>query len=140
MGFRNTRRRARRIDPLASVAGVRSVLGRLRSSLPSGGIPPEDNELRSLLRSVRYLSRYQATDTRRGRPARWSREYLLRIESRLSDLLSRETSRETFRPITVASFVDHYLQVLEFPPDVVAALEKGEINLFEASHLSRIKP
>jgi hypothetical protein len=52
----------------------------------------------------------------------------------LSDILDRETSSQ----ISVASFVDHYLRLLDFPPDVVEVLEKGEITLFEAEQLARV--
>jgi tRNA U55 pseudouridine synthase TruB len=52
----------------------------------------------------------------------------------LGDILDRETSSH----ISFASFVDHYLRLLGFPPDVVEALENGGINLFEAEQLARI--
>jgi hypothetical protein len=52
----------------------------------------------------------------------------------LEDILDRETSSH----ICFASFVDHYLRLPDFPPDVVEALEKGEINLFEAEQLARV--
>lgn len=44
---------------------------------------------------------------------------------------------ETTSHISLASFVDHYLRLLDFPADVLAALSSGEINLFEAAQLSR---
>ncbi len=64
----------------------------------------------------------------------WRREDLLRVVTRLGDILDRETSSQ----ISFASFVDHYLRLLDFPPDVVEVLEKGEINLFEAEQLARV--
>ena len=39
---------------------------------------------------------------------------------------------------SLASFVDHYLSLLTFPADVVAALTAGDINLFEAEQLARL--
>jgi hypothetical protein len=56
------------------------------------------------------------------------------VGTRLSDILERETSSH----ISVASFVDHYLRLLDFPSDVVEVLANGEINLFEAEQLARV--
>jgi hypothetical protein len=60
----------------------------------------------------------------------------LKVAARLSDILERETSSH----ISLSSFVDHYLRMLDFPSDVIEALGNGEINLFEASQLARITP
>jgi hypothetical protein len=60
----------------------------------------------------------------------------LKVAARLSDILGRETSSH----ISLASFVDHYLRLLDFPSDVTEALNNGEINLFEASQLARLTP
>ena len=100
---------------------------RLRSALPDL-IPHEDKELVRLLRVAKHAQRYPATDTKRGRPGKWKRENLLHVVARLGDILDRETSSQ----ISFASFADHYLRLLDFPPDVVEALENGYINLFEA--------
>jgi hypothetical protein len=97
-------------------------------------IPSKDKELVRLLRAARHAQRYPATDTRRGRPSKWKREDLLRVAARLEDILDRETSSH----ISFASFVDHYLRLLNFPADVVEVLENGDINLFEAEQLARI--
>lgn len=87
-----------------------------------------------LLRAARHAQRYPATDTKRGRPGKWKREDLLRVAAHLGDILDRETTSQ----ISFASFVDHYLRLIDFPADVVEALEKGEINLFEAEQFARI--
>jgi hypothetical protein len=126
-----TRRRTRRTDPLASAEGVGRVLDSLRASLPEI-IPRSDKNLASLLNSVRGLYTRQPGETNRGRPARYTREQLLKVDSRLRDLLARETS------ISVRSFVGQYLPILEFPEDVREALERGELNLFEAHQLARL--
>lgn len=99
-----------------------------------GLIPHEDKDLVRLLRAARHAQRYPATDTNRGRPGRWKREELLRVAARLGDILDRETSSHT----SFATFVDHYLRLLDFPPDVIEALAKGDINLFEAEQLARV--
>lgn len=126
-----TRRRTRRPDPLGSAAAVEAVLESLRSSLPDL-VPGSHKNLASLLNSVRGLYMRQPSDTKRGRPSRYSREELLRVDSALRDLLSRRTR------ISVRSFVGQYLPILDFPKDVREALERGEINLFEAHQLARL--
>ena len=125
------RRRTRRTDPLASARAIEHVLDTLRSSLP-GVIPHSQKSLIALLNSVRGLYARPATETKRGRPARFAREDLLRVDARLRDLLSRETS------IGVRSFVGQYLPILDFPRDVREALEHGDLNLFEAHQLARL--
>jgi hypothetical protein len=132
--LRATGRRQRRSDPLASPAAVRAIINQLRDGLPDI-IPQKDKDLVRMLRALRHVQRYPATDTKRGRPCRWRREDLLRAGTRLGDILDRETSSH----ISVASFVDHYLRLLNFPADVTEALTTGRINLFEAEQLARVK-
>jgi hypothetical protein len=107
------------------------VLEHLRSSHPEV-IPRPHRDLVSLLNSVRGLYSRQPTETRRGRPPRYSREQLLRVDSTLRDLLARETR------VPVRSFVGQYLPILDFPRDVRVALGRGEVNLFEAHQLARL--
>jgi len=126
-----TKRRSRRPDPLASAAAVERVLDSLRASLPDV-IPRSRKNLVALLNSVRGLYARPSTDTKRGRPGRFAREDLLRVDSRLRELLARETS------VGVRSFVGQYLPILEFSRDVREALERGDVNLFEAYQLSRL--
>jgi hypothetical protein len=59
---------------------------------------------------------------------------LLRVDARLRELLARETR------LSVRSFVGQYLPILDFPRDVREALERGDINLFEAHQLARLTP
>jgi hypothetical protein len=126
-----TRRRTRRLDALASAAGVEAVLASLRTSLPEI-IPRSHKDLSSLLVSVRGLYMRQPAETNRGRPPRYARELLLSVDSQLREILSRETR------ISVRSFVGQYLPILDFPRDVREALERGDINLFEAHQLARL--
>lgn len=133
--MRATYRRQRKADPLASAEAVRSIIEQLRSSLPEI-IPKRDKELMKMLRAVRHVNRYQATDTKRGRPSLWRREELLSVGARLNSILECETSSH----ISISSFVDHYLRLLEFPSDVLDAISSGQINLFEAEQLARITP
>jgi hypothetical protein len=99
-------------------------------------IPQRNKDLIRMLRAARHIQRYSATDTKRGRPSHFQREELLKVSTSLSDILEHETSSH----ISVASFVDHYLRILQFPADVLAALGRGEINLFEAAQLARLTP
>jgi hypothetical protein len=87
-----------------------------------------------MLRAARHIQRYAATDTKRGRPSNWKRKALLKVTTCLNSVLERETSSH----ISPASFVDHYLRLLDFPADVVAALGDSQINLFEAAQLARV--
>jgi hypothetical protein len=110
---------------------VQGVLDRLSISLPDI-IPRSQKNLVGMLQSVRNLSARPVTDTRRGRPSKFPREELLKVEAYLQMLLERETS------ISVRSFVGQYLPILDFPKDVREPLESGEINLFEAHQLARL--
>ena len=111
-------------DSLASPQAVRSIIEHLRSAVPEI-IPYKDKELIRMLRAARHAQRYPATDTKRGRASRWKREDLLKVGTRLRDILERETSSH----ISVASFVDHYLRLLEFPADVTEALASGQLSI-----------
>lgn len=131
--MRATRRRNRQNDPLALPEAVISIFAQLRVVLPEI-IPHKDKDLIRMLRAARHIQRYAATDTKRGRPSHWKREDLIKVSTSLNGILERETSSH----ISLASFVDHYLRLLDFPADVVAALSSSEINLFEAAQLARI--
>jgi hypothetical protein len=131
--MRATRRRSRQIDPLASPEAVTFIFSQLRSALPDI-IPRRDKDLIRMLRAARHIQRYSASDTKRGRPSPWKREELIKVSTSLNGILERETSSH----ISLASFVDHYLRLLDFPVDVLAALREGEINLFEAAQLARV--
>lgn len=129
--MRSTRRRSRRPDPLVSVIAVEGVLDQLTVSLP-GIIPRSHKNLVSMLQAVRNLYSRPATDTKRGRPSKFSRADLLKVDAGLRMILGRETS------ISVRSFIGQYLPLLEFPRDVREPLERGVINLFEAHQLARL--
>lgn len=126
-----TKRRARHADPLASAPAVERVLDSLRASLPDL-IPRSHKNLVALLNAVRGMYARPSTETKRGRRGRFAREDLLRVDSRLRELLARETS------VGVRSFVGQYLPILEFQGDVREALERGDVNLFEAHQLARL--
>jgi hypothetical protein len=131
--MRATRRRQRRIDPLASPQAVRSVCDKLRARLPEL-IPTSEKQLILLLYSVRHVERRPATDTLRGRPSRWPREKLTEAASTLRAILERETRGR----LSLSSFIGQYLPLLQFPSDVTQALCTGHINLQEAAQLARL--
>src|SRR5215213_4599145 len=127
------RRRKRRPDPFASVDWVRSIFASLKAAFPLLSSCKE-KDLVKLARAIRHVERYSATDTRRGRPSRWPREDIVKVGLKLTQILDRETSGR----ISVATFVDHHLRILDFPSDMLASLSKGEVNLFEAEQLARV--
>jgi hypothetical protein len=89
-----------------------------------------------MLRSARHLQKYSASETGRGRPSNWKREDLIKVCAILNEILERETSSH----ISLSSFVDHYLRLLDFPADIIQPLLGGQINLFEAAQLARVTP
>lgn len=114
---------------------MRAFLSSLKSTLPDV-TPSGERKLTSLLRAARHIQRYPATDTKRGRRGYYDRSLLIKVAARASDILERETSSR----VSFASFVDHYLRLLEFPSDVLDALTRGDINLFEAGQMARLTP
>lgn len=130
-----TRRRKRKPDPFASADWIHSIFVSLKAAFPLLSSYKE-KDLVKLARAVRHVERYSATDTRRGRPSRWPREDIVKVGMKLSQILDRETSGR----ISVATFVDHYLRLLNFPVDVLTSLTKGAVNLFEAEQLARVTP
>lgn len=131
--LRATRRRARTQSRLASPAGVRFVCIQLRERCPEI-IPRADKQLYLMLEAVRNVERRPASDTKRGRPARWPREHLIEVARQLRAILERETSGR----ISLQSFIGQHLRVVHFPSDVQAALTAGDINLQEAAQLARL--
>src|SRR5262249_38748145 len=127
------RRRMRRADSLANPAAVRGVLGELKALCPSLSEIP-DRRLRKLLLAVRHQATYPATDTKRGRPGNFDRELVAEAGRRPQTILERETAGR----ISIQTFVGHYLPILDWPGDVVAALGRGELSRLEAAQIARI--
>lgn len=130
-----TRRRRRTTDSLVSPQAVRSVCQLLRDRMPDV-IPDCEKKLIRFLYAVRHVERRPATDTKRGRPSRWSRENLMEAANQLRGILERETHGR----VSVNSFIGQYLPILQFPSDVTDALMSGQVNLQEASQLARLTP
>src|SRR5437763_12509824 len=99
-----------------------------------GIILNSENHLIIFLSAVGHIERRSVTDTKRGRPPHWRREDLLSAAGTLRAILERETSSR----VSLNSFAGQYLQILDFPSDVQAALADGRINLHEAAQLARL--
>ena len=131
--MRNTRRRKRITDPLASRAAIRGVLEGLRRRLGEWA-PTAERELVGLVRAAERAERKPARLEGRGRPPRWDRVQLAAtLRALRRELAGRRPSR-----VGARTFVDHYLSILAFPDDVAEALESGNVNLFEAEQLARL--
>lgn len=127
------KRRCRKPDPLANVAGVRRICEILRKQFPAL-IPKPEKQLVALLNAVRHVESYSATGAKSGRPSHWRRDDLLAIAHALKAILARETQGR----ISLSSFVGVYLRILNAPMDVADALERNQINLQEAILLARL--
>ena len=132
---RRPARRKRTADPLASAEAVRTVLAEFRRLQPELA-PARDKDLGALLRAADYAERHPAGEVKPGRKATWKRMVLIEAASSLRTILARGTWGHK----AVRTFVTHYLPILDFPEDVRAPLERGEINLFEAEQLARLSP
>lgn len=132
--MKTNRKRSRKPDPLAARVAIKNIIAHLRAGLPEL-IPASDKELWSLLRAVVHAERHPEVDSRRGRKSHWQPAELERVRRALKLILARET-----KPVALRSFVEHYLLILDFPDEVAASLETGEINLFEAEQLARLTP
>src|SRR5215207_1076663 len=131
--MRANRRRQRKPDPLAHPEAIRAVFGSLRNLLPNV-IPQSEKHLIKLLNAVRNVERHSASDTKRGRPSRWKRTDLIQVANHLRFLLERETQGR----VSLNSFISLYVRSLDDPSDSVEALDASDINLFEATKLSRL--
>jgi hypothetical protein len=128
-------RRLRKADSLARLAAVRAVLDELRARCPDL-FPASPKRQRQLLAAVRHVERYPASDARGGRPSRFRREDLLEVARQLRAALSRRCGDR----VSVATFITFYLPILDWPADVVAALERGAVTKIEAALLARLTP
>ncbi len=130
---RATRRRQRQPDSLAHPAAVKRLVLELRERVPND-LPKSEQAVEQMLIAIRHQETYGGSTSRRGRPSRYDREQMRRVADALKALLQRETQGR----ISLRTFVDHYLRVLHFPADLVAALANHSINLFEAEQLARL--
>lgn len=130
-----SKRRHRRPHPLANTEVIRQILNQVRDKFPLLPIK-QDAAIIKFLRAALYAVSQEATYSGLGRPSHWKRETLQEAATFCQTLLDQRTNSR----LSFSSFVKHYCSILRFPADISAALEKGQITLFEAEHLARIVP
>lgn len=132
--MKSARRRQRTFDRFATPAGVRDLLNKLREVAPEL-IPATEKQTISLLNAIRHAERSPGVSSvARGRPRLWPTDHLLRVAAHLRELLHRETQGR----VSLPTFVGQHLRLLDYPAEVAAALQHGEINKQEALALSRL--
>ena len=128
------RRRLRKPQPLANATTVRAILAEIRSHFPALPLK-RDREVVNFLRAALHATSSEASFSRFGRRSRWARETLLTAASIAEQILAERT-----HPIlSLSSFVKHHCAILDFPADVLAALEAAQLTLFEAEQLARVR-
>lgn len=128
------RRRRRKPQPLANATTVRTILAEIRGHFPSL-LLKKDREVVNFLRAALHAMSSEASFPRFGRRSRWARETLLTAASLAEQILAERTHPA----LSLSSFVKHHCAILDFPADVLAALESAQITLFEAEHLARVR-
>lgn len=129
------RRRKRGTDPLASVSEIRQALDELRERIPDL-VPSSEESLLKMMNAIRHVERRAAGHSKSGRPGHFPREHLLDVSRHLKAVLTRRYRER----ISLNTFIAFCLPILSYPPDLVSALEKGEITRLEASILARLTP
>src|SRR5262245_46899983 len=129
------RRRSRRPDPLASVLEIREVIADLRRRCPEL-VPASDRGLFRLMNAVRHVERRSAGDSKSGRPGHFPREKLIEVSRHLKAALAKRYKDR----ISLGTFVSFCLPILNYPPDVLDAMENGEVTRLEAAQLARLTP
>lgn len=122
-----TRRRTQRPR-----AAVWTMLAQLQMTQGSASPPTEKRFVRLLL-ATRHAAQQPQVPSTRGHQSRWSESDKSRGRLQLTDNLVRGT-----KCVGVRSFLEHQLLLLEFPVDVVEALDTGMVNLFESKQLARL--
>lgn len=132
--MKTARRRQRTFDHFATPAGVRTLLRKLREAAPDL-IPATEKQAISLLNATRHAERSPSAGlTSRGRPRLWQTDHLSQVAVHLRQLLDRETQGR----VSPQTFIGQHLRLLNYPAEVAAALQSGEINKQEALALSRL--
>ena len=118
--------------PIAPPSEVREILAELHGRHPLL-FPSDEAELRQLLNAVRHFESRDEIISRKGRPGRWDRETLRQASNHVKAELERRYNR-----LSIGTFVSFCLPTLDYPSDIVNALEAGEINRQEAALLARL--
>lgn len=129
------RRRVRKPDPLGSVSEIRRVIDDLRERGPDL-IPVSEKGVMRLMNAVRHIERRPANDSKSGRPSHFPREKLIEVARRLKATLTKNYQDR----ISLNTFIGFYLPILNYPPDILDALENNDITRLEAAQLARLTP
>lgn len=130
-----SKRRQRTPHPLAKARVIREIFDEIRAKFPLLPIKQE-TAIINFLRAALYAASHEANYSGLGRPPRWKRGTLQEAATFCQALLNDRTQNR----LSFASFVKHYCPILRFPADVLVALEKNQITLFEAEQLARVVP
>jgi hypothetical protein len=88
------------------------------------------------MNAVRHIERHPTGHSKSVRPGHFPREKLLEVSRHLKAVLAKHYRER----ISLSTFIGFCLPILNYPPDVISALEKGEITRLEASQLARLTP
>ena len=130
-----SRRRTRKVHPLANGTVIRTILAEVRDHFPALPLRREVAVVK-FLRAALHAVSHEPTYSGLGRPPKWSRETLLDAARFVQSRLDQRTNGS----LSFTSFVKHYCPMIDFPSDVLAALEGGQITVFEAELLARVVP
>jgi hypothetical protein len=88
------------------------------------------------MNAVRHVERRPAGLSKSGRPGHFPREKLIEVSRHLKAVLAKRYKGR----ISLGTFVSFCMPVLNYPPDVIDALENGDITRLEAAQLARLVP
>ncbi len=130
-----SRRRTRKLHPLANATVIRTILAEVRAHFPA--LPLQrDTTVVKFLRAALHAASHEPTYSGLGRPPKWGRETSLEAARFVQSSLDRRTNGN----LSFTSFVKHYCPMLDFPADVLASLESGQVTVFEAELLACVVP
>ena len=130
-----SRRRTRKLHPLANATVIRTILAEIRAHFPALPLR-RDVAVVKFLRAALHAVSQEPTYSGLGRPPKWGRETLQQAAAFVQSSLDRRTNGS----LSFTSFVKHYCPMLDFPLDVLAALEGGQVTVFEAELLACVRP
>ena len=93
-----------------------------------------DAEFKKLLFAVQYAERFPAKESKTGRRKKFDDAFLFNTALKIKAVLHNETGGR----ISLLRFISTYLPIINYPNDLLAALDKFQINLEEARILARI--
>jgi len=88
------------------------------------------------MNAVRHVERRPTGLSKSGRPGHFPREKLLEVSRHLKAALAGRY-RDRISP---SPFIGFCLPILNYPPDVLDALENGQVTRLEAAQLARLTP